>query len=104
MTYHRIMLSMSILDVIHSFFAGTMVTVLVTRESGAWGAMGNRWTCSFQGFCTQIGLGVLLYNASLSIYFLMMVRMAKKPRSAIERVMRVVEPSFHLIPLYSFNV
>ena len=108
-TYHRLLLGMSVIDVIHSVFAGTLVSVMVPPESGGWGALGNWQTCSFQGWAIQLSTAVPLYNASLSIYFLMTIRhQGKTPRSSFAgpgsnqavkwTAIQIAEPLFHLVP------
>ena len=39
-----------------------------------WGAMGTTRTCEVQGFFLQLGLAIPMYNALLSIFFLLVIR------------------------------
>ena len=61
------------MDAISSLVSGSLNTVLTRSDSGGWGAMGNEFSCSFSGFCNQLQLAVPLYNAGLSIYFLVTI-------------------------------
>ena len=105
MTYHRLLLGMSVLDVIASFLCGTLVIVLVPRESGALGTfIGTQETCSLQGFGFQLSVGVPLYSASLSIYFAISILLAQiharvDSASVSTKVHRYLEPVLHFIPI-----
>eukprot|EP00977_Amphora_coffeiformis_P003407 scaffold630_cov174-Amphora_coffeaeformis.AAC.27 len=72
-TFQRLILGMSIVDAISSLVSGSLNTVLTRSDSGGWGAMGNQLTCSFSGFFNQLQLAVPLYNAGLSVYFLVTI-------------------------------
>ncbi|GFH58343.1 hypothetical protein CTEN210_14819 [Chaetoceros tenuissimus] len=69
---HRILLLMSVFDVISSI-AHVMSSSPVPRSLGVVGALGNHQTCSIQAFMLQIGTASILYNASLAYYYLMTV-------------------------------
>lgn len=99
--YHRIMLSMSVMDVISSvnltFGAGWLIP---KGTDGVFHAVGMTGTCEVNGFLLQLGgLLVALYNASLALYFLLFVRY----KCAEKFIARRVEPFIHgfslLIPL-----
>ena len=72
-TYHRIILAMSFLDLCSSIwlFVGSWA---VPSSRSVPGANGNNATCSTQGFFFQLGIAVPLYNVSLSMYSLLVVR------------------------------
>jgi len=107
-TYYRILLGMSAMDVFASFFTGTLNTVLVSRDSGGWGAYGNTATCSFSGFWNQLQVGVPLYNASLAVYFWVYIPYGGRSNTIssgvagsggqILRIMQWVEPVLHTVP------
>jgi len=58
------------------------------------GARGSTQTCTAQGFFAQIGVSSVMYNASLSTYYLLVIRYGW-PESRIVKV----EPLLHAIPL-----
>lgn len=72
-TYHRLLLGMSIMDIMFSFWKA-LGTLPVTPESGAIGAHGTTATCSAAGFFAQWGVIPPIYMASLSLYFLLKIR------------------------------
>lgn len=79
--YHRLLLGLAVSDIIASvgFFLSTWP---IPEESNhAWGAIGNIQTCEFQGFLVQLGLATCLYNAFLSVYYVLLVRFNFKKES-----------------------
>ncbi|CAB9502251.1 expressed unknown protein [Seminavis robusta] len=79
--YHRLLLGLAVSDIIASigFFLSTWP---IPEESmTSWGAIGNLQTCEFQGFLIQLGLATPLYNAALSIYYVLLVRFNWKQAS-----------------------
>jgi hypothetical protein len=57
-------------------------------------SVGNDRTCNLQGFFTQFGITSSFYNASLSVYFLLVIRYGWQD-SRIKRL----EPWLHALPL-----
>jgi len=80
-SYHRLMLGMSVADMLSSiaFFAGTWVRPKLSN----WGDIGSVTSCDitgflgkFTGFLGQFGIiVVILYNMSLSTYYLLMLKL-----------------------------
>jgi len=70
---HRLMLGLSIFDCFQSA-AYAITTMAVPVEYDTYGNMGNSATCAAQGFFIVLGLGVPMYNASLSILYLLTIR------------------------------
>jgi len=70
--YHRLMLMLSIFDVLHSTALCASVTAM-PRESDIDGAKGNACTCMIQGFLGVLGLAIPLYNSCLNIYYVMII-------------------------------
>jgi len=70
---NRFMLMMSIFDVLHAttFIVGTMA---IPRELGIYGAIGNSYTCTAQGFFAWLGYVVPLYNNSLNLFYLLTIK------------------------------
>lgn len=89
-SYHRIMLGMSVCDICAS--AGWfMSTWLEPSDSGTYGAVGTKATCSLQGFLTQISLSTIFYNGTLAIYYLLIL-VKKWDRERFAKI----EPFLHL--------
>jgi hypothetical protein len=90
--YHRLIFGMSCADISSSLWLA-MSTWPIPKESGVIWAVGNRVSCTFQGFFTQFGISSPLYNVSLSFYYLLAVRYSWR-----ESHLKKVEPFFHLLP------
>jgi len=71
--YHRIMLLMSLFDVIQTMSMVVSYTAF-PLESHFLGAKGNSCTCMAQSFCIVLGYGVPLYNSCLNIYYVLTIR------------------------------
>jgi hypothetical protein len=71
-TYHRMLLSISILDILHSFWAA-LSTLPVPATTGAVFAHGTVATCTAQGFFVQLSNSTLVYMASLTTYFMLKI-------------------------------
>jgi hypothetical protein len=91
--YHRLLLGMSIADLSSSFWLA-LSTWPIPEETGILWASGNTMTCNFQGFFTQFGITSPIYNASLSIYYLLVIRYGWK-----EEQLKSIEPFLHGVPL-----
>jgi hypothetical protein len=72
--YHRIILGMSLSDVVSSsaWFFTTWPTP--PEVLPVWGASGTQATCSAQGFFAQLSLATVLYNGSLALYYYLVIR------------------------------
>jgi len=93
-TFARILFAISIFDVMTScgVFMGTWP--IPRGTPGVYMASGNKGTCTAQGFWMQLGVGVPLYNASLSIYYFLVLFKGYK-----EHQVKKVEPLFHGVPI-----
>jgi len=99
--YHRIMLGMSLGDLLASL--ATMLTTIpvpagvIYEYAGA--TLGNNFTCSLQGFAFWFGSSIaFLYCAGLSIYYLCYVKYKMKD----DQIKKCIEPLIHtLIFLFS---
>jgi hypothetical protein len=91
--YHRLLLGLSLLDVLYSFWAG-LSTIPVPASSGAIYGFGTTATCSMQGFFTQFVAANPIYMASLSVYFMLKIRY----NISDDFFHRKLEVWFHLIP------
>lgn len=91
-TYQRILLGMSIADISSSFWL-SLSTWPIPKDSGLLWAVGSETSCTAQGFFTQFGISSPLYNISLSIYYVLVVRHSWK-----EDRLRNIEFLLHAIP------
>ena len=91
--YHRLLLCMSINDIIGSFFAYTLST-LPMPIGWSWGATGTLKTCTVAAFFNQGGnLAAPLYKGSLATFYLVTIVYGWK-----EERIQELEPMFHIIP------
>lgn len=89
--YDRMLLGLSVCDVISSIAFGLSPFLLPKETSIRVWAIGSDSSCSFLGFMTQFGFSSVLYNGFLSFYYLLTVRYGvKRPRFA-----KRYEPWFH---------
>jgi len=90
-TYHRLVLGMS-LCCLSSSVAWFFTTWPIPRDTpGVYGAVGTQGTCSAQAFFAQFSLSSVMYNASLSVYFVLVI--VKKWSD--DRILKI-EPFIHL--------
>lgn len=92
-TYHRLLVGISLVDISSSFWLGLSTWPIPKSDNVLW-SVGNDITCNLQGFFIQFGISSSFYNASLSIYFLLVIRYGWQD-SRIKRL----EPWLHAIPL-----
>ena len=92
-TYHRLLFGISCVDVSSSFWLG-LSTWPIPEETGIKWASGTTATCNVQAFFTQFGIASSFYNASLSVFFLLVIRYGWR-----EDQLRKVEPCLHGFPL-----
>jgi hypothetical protein len=72
-TYHRMLLGISILDVIHSI-SSVFSSLLVPPYTHATFANGTTATCSIQGALQQLTPSIVIYMTMLNIYFMLKIR------------------------------
>lgn len=90
-TYHRLVLGMS-LCCLSSSVAWFFTTWPIPRGTpGVYGAVGTVGTCTTQGFFAQFSMSSVMYNASLSVYYVLVI----VKRWSDDRILRV-EPYIHL--------
>ena len=92
--HHRILLGLSAYDSLTSsvVFLGTWP--FPKETPGVYLASGNAPTCAAQGFLMQFSVGTALYNASLVMYYFLVVFRGWK-----ERQLRKMEPWLHVVPI-----
>lgn len=92
--YQRLLFGMSVLDILHSFWAA-LSTLPVPASSGAVFGHGNTATCSAQGFFVQFSAASPVYIASLTTYFMLKIRYNVSDEVLSKRY----EFWFHAIPV-----
>ncbi len=96
-TQHRILLGLSICDVVSSFAMSTFGFMAPSENNYfVWNARGNEATCDAQGFLLAFGIfGGLFYNSALNVYYLVAVKFGKS-----ECYIRTkIEPFLHGVPI-----
>lgn len=92
-TYHRLMLAMSLADIVNSGWI-ILGPVPNLKETGIVLASGNTTTCAAAGFFFHLGFSVMYYNISLMLYYVMVIRFGMKPQMIAR-----VEPLMHVISI-----
>ncbi len=96
-TYHRLVLGLSISDLLSSLM-NILASMMVPKELSYFvrGAMGNTATCTAQGFLLKVGnISGNLYNCSICFYYLAIIRYNKKDAYIRQKL----EPWLHFIPI-----
>jgi hypothetical protein len=96
-TFNRLLLGISIADIMLSFcmMLNTLPAPAETSDY-TWNPMGNVHSCDAQGFFLFLGLmGAPLYNCSLCLYYIAVVKYNKKE----EYIRAKLEPFLHGVPI-----
>lgn len=96
-TSNRLLLGLSIADIISSFWLMMSTALSPSYTSGyIWNPRGNVHTCDTQGFFLFLGIiGAPLYNCSLCFYYLAVIKFNKKDKF----IRKKLEPYFHVVPI-----
>ncbi len=96
-TQHRLLLGLSIYDVITSLAFSTFYFFPPSDDSYiVWNARGNEATCDAQGFLFTFGaVGGILYITSLNLYYLAVVKYGKSD----DYIRNKIEPLLHSVPM-----
>jgi hypothetical protein len=102
--YHRLLLCMSISDWNSSFWTYVLSSWMLPSESYSanttfFSASGTWATCNLQGFMFQLGIATPLYNAALSLYYVLLLKYNWTPK----QMARQIEPYLHA-GIISFSV
>ena len=92
---HRILLAMSICDLIASFGFFLSTWPIPKEEEGVFYNVGNQGTCVFQGFLIQFGISAPLLNMCLAIFYILVIKYSWKE----EQIRKKVEPFFYGLSL-----
>lgn len=95
--FHRLLLGLCIADILSSSSLSLSTYPIPAKESlTIWNAQGTIDTCTAQGFFIFVGfLAAQIYNCSLCIYYLFVIKYNKKD----EYIRRHVEPFLHAVPI-----
>ena len=93
--YSRLLLGMSTFELLESMWNFQSTWPIPKGTEGVFGASGNTQTCVAQGFFLQLGLAVPMYNAFLSIYYLLVI----KYNISDVKLQNNVEPFMHVIAI-----
>jgi hypothetical protein len=93
--YKRLLLAMSICDIIASITISVATFLRPQETSSRVWAFGNAASCSAIGFLNQMSFSAVLYNGTLSIYFLLKARFGFKN----EYIAKCIEPMMHIIAI-----
>jgi hypothetical protein len=96
-TIHRLLLAMSICDLISSFGFFLSTWPIPKEEEGLFYNVGNQATCVWQGFIIQFSISVPLLNMCLAIYYLLVINFSWKE----EKIRKKIEPFFYV---FSFSI
>ena len=89
-TYHRLVLGMSMCDFSASV-AWFFTTWPIPRGTpGVYAAVGTQQTCSAQAFFAQFSLSTVMYNATLCVYYVLVIVKGWKDEDIVK-----IEPFFH---------
>lgn len=94
--YSRLLLGMSVYDILESIWNLATTWPVPAGTPDIIGASGTVQTCTVQGFFLQFGLGVPIYNACLSVYYLLMI----KYNMTEHQLRRRVEPAMHIVAFF----
>ena len=91
-TYHRLLMAICTFDLLNAI--GWFMAPLAPPKGSSPRALsiGNTASCTSQAFLLQVGITFMIYNASLSVYFLLTIRYNVSQSKMIwrERIMHVV--------------
>jgi hypothetical protein len=90
-TIHRLLLAMSICDLISAFGHFLSTWPIPKEEEGLFYNVGNQATCVLQGLTIQFSISVPLLNMCLAIYYLLVIKYSWKE----EQIRKKVEPFFY---------
>lgn len=93
-TYHHLLIGLSVNDVLMSAGLFTSTWFMPADTPNVFGAVGTIASCEAIGFVEQAGLAAVLYNGSLSFYYLFRIRYGW----SADRIRRI-EPALHLVPI-----
>jgi hypothetical protein len=97
--YHRLLFAMSFYGSLESCANFASTWPMPRGTPSVYGAIGTQQTCTFQGVLLCFAIAVPMYNACLSLYYLLVIKYGWRD----EALKRCVEPSMHLF-IFGFTV
>lgn len=94
--YHRLLLAMSVYDTLESFWNFGSTWPIVEGSPDIIWAVGNVATCEAQGFFLTLSVAVPIYNAMLSIYYILVINY----RYTNTMLKKRVEPIMHFVAFF----
>jgi hypothetical protein len=94
-TRHRLLFWMSVFDILSSSAWFLTSWPVPEHMPDTFWNVGTTQTCSAEGFFIQLGIGTVLYNACLALYYLLVVRYGWKD----EYITKHVEPWMHFVAI-----
>ena len=91
--YHRLLFAMSVYDVLESLWNFTSSWPIPEGTEDVIWARGTTATCTAQGFFLTLSVAVPIYNAMLSLYYVLVINF----RCSDAYLRRWVEPTMHLV-------
>lgn len=91
--YHRLLLAMSVYDVLESVWNFGSTWPIPTGSPDIIWALGNTASCEAQGFFLTLSVAVPLYNAMLSFYYVLVINY----NYSDAKLRTFIEPSMHLV-------
>lgn len=93
-TYHRLLLGLSVFDILITTGLVTSTWGMPADTQNVAFAVGNAHTCEAVGFLETAGTTAVLYNGSLSVYYLLRIKCGWKATQLTK-----VEPYLHAVPV-----
>lgn len=102
--YHRLLLAMSLYDILESIWNFASTWPLPADEpldvGDFWQPVGTTQTCTAQGFFLTLSVAVPIYNAFLSLYYLLVINY----RCSDTYIRKWIEPTMHIVSfLWAFG-
>jgi len=94
-TFQRLMIGLSATDILMSTGLFTSTWPMPADTENVWGAAGTTATCAAVGFLEQSGVAAVLYNASLSVYYVGKICFGLSNHQMASRI----EPWLHAVPI-----
>ena len=91
--YHRLLFAMSVYDVLESIWNFASTWAIPKGSPGVLWAQGTTTTCSTQGFFLTLSVAVPIYNAMLSLYYVLVINYHYSDHALRRRV----EPIMHAV-------
>jgi hypothetical protein len=99
LVYHRILLCISLIDLIIGICMFLSTWPIPAGTPNVYGAVGTTETCTAQGYFLQLAIMGPLFNAALSLYYLLMIRY----NFSEERLDKITVPVYGIILVFGIS-